>query len=211
MTDLGPLYGLRLRTPRLELRLGSREELLELGRLAKRGVHPRAEMPFGVAWSDRIGQPEFLDDFRAFHEDHLSRWSPDEWTLNLLVWTHGTLVGTQGIDGARFGETRRVHTGSWLGREHQGSGIGTEMRAAVLELAFAGLGASIAASDWLDGNHASRRVSEKLGYVEVGLGSVIPRGDPIVQHKVEVARERWHCPMAVEIEGLDPCRPLFGL
>jgi len=209
--DVTPLYGLRLRTPRLELRLGSRQELVELGRVAERGVHPPREMPFAVAWSDRIGQPDFLDGFLAFHEDHLSRWSHEEWTLNLLVWRHGTLVGTQGMATARFAETHRVHTGSWIGREHHGRGIGTEMRAAVLELAFGGLGASVAASDWLDGNDASRRVSEKLGYVEVGLGSVNPRGDQVVQHQVELARERWRCPVPVEIEGLEPCLPLFGL
>ena len=39
------LHGLRLRTPRLELRLGLREELLDLGRLAERGIHPPDEMP----------------------------------------------------------------------------------------------------------------------------------------------------------------------
>ena len=57
------LYGLRLRTPQLELRLGSHEELLELGRLAERGVHPPDEMPFSIAWTDGIGTPEFLDGF----------------------------------------------------------------------------------------------------------------------------------------------------
>ena len=34
MTDVSPLHDLRLRTPRLELRLGSREDVVELGRLA---------------------------------------------------------------------------------------------------------------------------------------------------------------------------------
>lgn len=209
--DLGPLYRLRLTTPRLTLRLGSLEELHELARLAELGVHPRDEMPFAIAWSDRIGQPDFLDGFLAFHEGQLSGWSPAEWTLNLLVWERDELVGTQGISGLRFAETRTVHTGSWLGKVHQGRGLGSEMRAAVLELAFEGLDAIVAASDWLDGNRASRRVSEKLGYVEVGLGSVMPRGVPVVQHKVELARELWQCPMPVEIEDLEPCLPLFGI
>lgn len=210
MTDLGLLDGLRLLTPRLELRLGTRDELCELAHLAELGVHAPGEMPFAVAWTDRIGQPGFLEGFLAFHEGNISGWSRDEWTLNLLVWERDQLVGTQGISGTRFAETRRVHTGSWLGKAHQGTGIGTEMRAAVLELAFEGLGAAVAASDWLNGNHASRRVSEKLGYVEVGLGSVTPRDVPVVQHKVELARELWPRVVAVEIEGLDPCLPLFG-
>jgi len=49
--DLTPLYDLRLETPRLELRIGSHDELIELGRLADRGIHPADEMPFSVAWS----------------------------------------------------------------------------------------------------------------------------------------------------------------
>ena len=73
------LYGLRFRTPRLELRLGSRDELLELGRLAERGIHRRTKMPFAVAWTDAIGSG-FVDDFLAYHRDTLAGWSPQDWT-----------------------------------------------------------------------------------------------------------------------------------
>ena len=210
MTDLAPLYRLRLLTPRLELRLGTHDELVELGRLAERGVHPPEEMPFAVAWTDRIGEPDFLEGFLAFHEGHLRDWSPDKWELGFLVWEHLELVGTQGVFSQRFAERRRVGTGSWLGRAHQGRGIGTEMRAAVLELAFRGLGATTAESGWLEGNHASRRVSEKLGYVEVAVHTKSPRGVPVAEHEVRVTRERWTSPVEVTIEDLEPCLPLFG-
>ena len=89
--------------------------------------------------------------------------------------------------------------------------LGTEMRAAVLELAFRGLGATRAESSWLEGNEASRRVSEKLGYVEYALGEKSPRGTPVVEHGVEIERAAWRCPIAVEVEGLDPCLALFGV
>lgn len=210
MEDLGPLFRLRLLTPRLELRPGTDEELVELGRLAERGVHPPEEMPFAVAWTDRIGEPDFLEEFVEFHERHLREWSPDEWELHLLVWERGKLVGTQALFAKRFAESRHVGTGSWVGRAHQRRGIGTEMRAAVLELAFRGLGAAETESDWLAGNEASRRVSEKLGYVEVRVGSVSPRGVPVPAHDVRITREAWVCPIEVTIEGLEPCLPLFG-
>jgi RimJ/RimL family protein N-acetyltransferase len=209
--DVSPLYGLRLRTPRLELRLGSHEELVELGRLAERGVHPPEEMPFAIAWSDRIGEPGFVAEFVAWHEGHLESWSPEEWTLNLLVWASDELVGTQGVLAERFAEQPVVNTGSWLGLEHQGRGIGTEMRAAVVELAFRGLGAARAESSWLEGNAASRRGSEKLGYVETGVRTQTPRGEPVADHVVAIEREVWSCPVPVEIEGLEPCLPLFGV
>jgi RimJ/RimL family protein N-acetyltransferase len=204
------LHRIRLRTSRLELRLGSADELLELARLAERGIHPPDEMPFSIAWSDAIGTPGFVDGFLDFHRQALAGWSPERWSLHLLVWADRRLVGTQGLVGDRFAADRRVATGSWLGREHQRQGIGTDMRAAVLELAFAGLGAQSAASAWLDGNEGSRRVSARLGYSEIGTHTESPRGTPVVAHDVELLRADWRCPVAVEIAGLEDCLPLFG-
>jgi hypothetical protein len=54
------LNELRLTTPRLELRLGTQEELVELGRLAQEGIHPPEEMPFAIAWTDRSGDEGFV-------------------------------------------------------------------------------------------------------------------------------------------------------
>lgn len=47
-----PLYGLRLRTPRLELRLPELELLDDLASVAVDGVHPPADMPFTAPWTD---------------------------------------------------------------------------------------------------------------------------------------------------------------
>jgi len=210
LTDVTALFALRLRTPRLELRLGDAAEVAALGELARQGIHPPEEMPFAVAWSDRISLPGFGEEFAAYHRDGLASWSPDAWRLDLLVRENGTLVGTQGLMAERFGAERVVGTGSWLGRAAQGRGLGTEMRAAVLELAFRGLGAVAATSGWLEGNRASARVSEKLGYREVGVSERSPRGVPVPHHDVWLERSDWRSPVAVELTGLEPCLPLFG-
>jgi RimJ/RimL family protein N-acetyltransferase len=65
----------------------------------------------------------------------------------------------QGLGGRDFAVLREVHTGSWLGRRYQGHGIGTQMRAAVLHLAFEGLGAQHAAFGAFEHNAASLGVS----------------------------------------------------
>ena len=210
MIDVTPLFGLRLLTPRLELRLGSEAEIGSLGELAERGIHPTGEMPFAVSWTDRIGAPEFRTEFGAFHRGQLAAWTPEEWHLNLLVWKGGGLVGTQTLLASDFARRREVATGSWVGAAHQGRGIGTEMRAAVLELAFSGLGAVAATSGWLEGNRASARVSEKLGYRETGVGTTSPRGVPVPHHDVRLEHEDWRAPVSVEIVGLEPALPLFG-
>ena len=170
--DVSPLFGLRVRTERLELRLpderGARRALV---RVAEAGVHPPEEMPFQVAWTDGIGKPGFAEAFTGFHLGLREAWTPEAWSLDLGVFADGEPMGCQGIGAERFAETRRVVTGSWLGQRFQGRGYGTEMRAAVLELAFAGLGAQVAVSGHADGNTQSMRVSEKLGYEPSGEGS----------------------------------------
>lgn len=205
--DIAPLFGLRLRTPRLELRLPAREELVALREIALAGVHPPEFMPFTVAWTD---DPE-LSDFLDYHELRRSEWSPESWHLELGVWADDELAGVQTVHGPEFAQTRTVVTGSWLGRRFQGRGIGTEMRTAVLELAFRGLEAEIARSGAIDGNAASLRVSEKLGYRHVGRSTVAPRGEPVGHADVELRRENWRPPYPVEIEGLESALPLFGL
>ena len=204
-----PLYGLRLRTPRLELRLGSRDELVELGQLAREGIHPPAEMPFEVPWTDRSEEPTFVEDFVAYHEETLRRWRPEEWSLNLLAFHHGRPVGSQSVRAEAFGEAREVHTGAWLGLAFQRQGLGTEMRAAVLELAFRGLGAQTATSGSILDNESSKRVSEKLGYTVVGTGKIAPRGKPVSKHDLRLEREEWRCPFDIGLEGVEPCLPLF--
>jgi RimJ/RimL family protein N-acetyltransferase len=208
--NIRPLYGLRLRTPRLELRLGSRDELLELAKVAQSGIHPPEEMPFLVPWTDGSGEPTFVDDFVAFHKAALRDWTPGRWTLNLLTFFQGRPVGSQGMGADAFAEYRVVDTGSWLGQPFQRQGLGTEMRAAVLELALRKLGAVAATSGSIFGNESSKRVSEKLGYRIVGTSTVAPRGEPVTAHDLRLEREDWRCPFDVQLEGAEPCLPLFG-
>ena len=176
-------------------------------------MHPPEEMPFFVAWTDGIGKPGFVEGFVEHHLGLRREWSPGHWWLNLGVFRDGEPLGTQGLDADDYGTTRVVDTGSWLGERHQRQGIGSEMRAAVLALAFDGLGARAATSGWIEGNEGSRRVSERLGYEPDGEEVASPRGVQVRVHKVRLTREAWEArPRApVEIAGLEPCLPLFGL
>jgi RimJ/RimL family protein N-acetyltransferase len=170
-------------------------------------------MPFQVAWTDGIGKPGFVEGFIGFHLGQREAWSPEKWSLELSVWAGGQSLGFQGVSAGRFASTRRVTTGSWLGERFQRRGYGTEMRRAVLALAFSSLGAEIAVSAYADGNRGSMRVSEKLGYAPAGEGWLEPRGVPVRHSRVELTAERWASlpRIPVEITGLDACLPLFGL
>lgn len=90
-----PLYDLRIRTERLELRLPTEDELVELLGLAVSGIHDPAEMPFGFAWTDQESpQPE--PSFMQYHWSRRGTFGPEGWTLDLGVWLEGRqLVGTE--------------------------------------------------------------------------------------------------------------------
>jgi RimJ/RimL family protein N-acetyltransferase len=173
-------------------------------------VHPPEEMPFFTAWTDGIGKPGFVEEFSRFHLTQRTEWRPDKWHLLLGVWAEGELTGTQA---AELTEPRTAETGSWIGLRFQRRGIGTEMRAAMLALLFDGLELETATSGALEGNVASARVSEKLGYESAGEDVASPRGVPVRNRKFRLTRERWQSRERphVEIEGLEPCLPLFGV
>jgi RimJ/RimL family protein N-acetyltransferase len=211
--ELAPLFGLRLRTARLELRLPEDDEIEELARLVERGIHEPEAMPFRTPWTDRAGTPGFVSEFTGFHRSAREAWQPGSWNLLLGVWAGGEPIGVQDVRGPEFATTRVADTGSWLGREHQGQGHGTEMRFAVLELVFRGLGARAATSGAFEDNPASLRVSEKVGYLPDGEAYYEVRGERRRELCMRLTRERWKSldRPPVEIAGLEPCLPLFGL
>ncbi len=206
-----PMYGLRIRSEHLELRLPTDDELLELLDLAKAGIHPPDEMPFGIAWSV-VPSPAFERGFVQHHWLMRGAWTPAVWTLNLIVHRAGRLVGTQTVAATDFAVHRTVDTGSWLGRAFQGQGLGKEMRSAVLGFAFDGLGALVAESSAFLDNAASSGVSRALGYEANGRGALAPQGVSRETQEFRMTLDGWrsrHRP-TVTIEGLEACRDLFG-
>jgi RimJ/RimL family protein N-acetyltransferase len=211
LTDAWPLFRLRLRTDRLVLRLPTDDHLVQLMALAKAGIHPPEDMPFGVAWST-IPSPGFERGFMQYHWSMRGLWSPDKWTLNLVTLFDGDPIGTQGIEAEGFAVHRTVATGSWLGQAFQGRGFGTEMRAAVLGFAFNGLGARVATTQAFLDNGPSNGISRSLGYEPNGFGSLAPQGVARDTLRYRMTLERWRSlprpPLA--IEGLEGCRAMFG-
>ena len=79
----------------------------------------------------------------------------------------------QDVHATDFPLTRTVETGSWLGRDHHGKGIGTLMRQMAISFAFDELDAVACESGYIVGNEASRAVSRKAGYVDNGQRTLV--------------------------------------
>lgn len=208
-----PLYGLSLRTPRLELRPDDDEGLRELVAQAYLGVHDPGDMPFLVPWTDAPA----ADLGRNMLQHHWGRRAalcPQRWNVAFLVRHEGVVIGVQSVGAEDFGIVREVDTGSWLGLAYQGRGLGTEMRAAVLMFAFDHLGARAARSEAFLGNLASHGVSRRLGYAADGTGTVAVRGEPVAEQRLLLTRASFdrHRPQwTLQVGGLTPgCLALLG-
>ncbi|MGY1436426.1 GNAT family N-acetyltransferase [Streptomyces reniochalinae] len=208
-----PLYGLRLTTPRLQLRLPDAPTLTAMAELAAGKVHDENEMPFSVPWTATSPEGRRRGCFQHVLST-IADWREDAWTLSTAVVHDGTVIGRCDLSADAFAVVREASTGSWLGMAHQGRGFGTEMRAALLHLAFAGLGAHSATSTAMADNARSRGVSEKLGYRPDGLTVEAVQGRRRPVHRFRLDRADWeqHKTVPVEMAGLDAaCLALFGL
>lgn len=207
-----PVAGVRLRTPRLELRVPGMDDLGELARLAAEGVHDPVVQPFTAAWTD-VRPDERARSVLRWHWRCWADWQDEAWTLNFVVLHDGEVVGTQALSAKHFAVCAEVSTGSWLGLRYHGRGIGTEMRAAVLELAFTGLGAESALSGAFEDNLGSHGVSRKLGYEQDGIETHAVRGQPMVLRRLRLTRARWESRsrLPVTVTGLAEALPLFGV
>ena len=205
-----PLFDLVVRTPRLELRLPREEEFGSFIELADAGIHDPDTMPFFVPWTD-LEPPLRARETAKWFWSNRANWSPEKWTFTAGVFVDGEPVGMQDVGAEHFRAVRSVETGSWLGRAHQGRGLGREMREAILHLAFAGLDAEEALSGAFEDNAASLATSRAVGYAENGEARGHRRDSSARTVRFRLGREAWEQRRRddIEILGLDRCRDMF--
>jgi RimJ/RimL family protein N-acetyltransferase len=205
-----PLFDLRVRTPRLEIRLPTDPDLYRLNELVDLGVHEQSAMPFTIPWTDTPTPRRHRESLR-FWWSARADWSPESWNFTGAVFVDGTPVGVQDLMAKNFARLRTVETASWLGRQHQGHGLGKEMRAAILHLAFEGLGAIRAISGAFHDNGASLATSKSLGYTGNGDRLMLRRERPDRILDLKLDRVTWTRRDDIEIEGLEACLEMFGV
>jgi RimJ/RimL family protein N-acetyltransferase len=163
LADLWPPFGLRVTCGPLVLRPVRDTDFPAVFEVLHRGVHDADRMPFYVPWTRPSGA-ELERRFLQYHWGNRAALAPDSWQLDLGVWHEGRFVGMQGVTTSDFPVTRTGETGSWLGREFQGQGLGTLMRQAVCVLCLDHLGFDEVTSAAFSDNPASLAVSRKVGY-----------------------------------------------
>jgi RimJ/RimL family protein N-acetyltransferase len=103
----------------------------------------------------------------------------------LLAFDHASnqLIGTGGYHAIDW-KGRIMSTGYWIRTSATGQGFATEIANALLRYAFGALAATRVAIGHADGNNASRRVIDKLGFEKEGIvrGSYFLQGKPTDAH-----------------------------
>ncbi|WP_152346220.1 GNAT family N-acetyltransferase [Brevibacterium sp. CFH 10365] len=196
-----PPLQIRVKTPRLELVGADDEKLAALAPLVREGKV--------------FAEPAPYDDPMSFYESdpdvRVSKWlqsvwrgrgrfGPAEFRLGFAVLVDGQAVGMQDLIAEKFDTCGTVLSFSWLSTDVRGRGLGTEMRSAMLHLAFAGLDAREAGSDAFIDNIGSNRVSEALGYARNGVEWDIRRGEPGLLQRWRLTREAWEAGRRDDIE-----------
>ncbi len=175
-------------------------------------MHEPGQQPLLAPWAE-APPTERAKSTLQFHWRQWAAWRPSDWSLGMVVLRDGVVVGTQGMEARDFAVRREVSTGSWVGLRHHGQGIGTQMRAAILHLAFEGLGAEQATSGAFADNAASLAVSRKLGYADDGIDRQVAGDRVVVTRRFRLNREDWQMRrrIPVQIAGLEACAAEFGL
>jgi RimJ/RimL family protein N-acetyltransferase len=211
--DLWPLFGIVVRTPRVELRAIDQDLAFTLAALAAEGIHDPATMPFTEPWTD-TASPELERSSLRHFWDAWSKVRPEAWNLQLAVLVDGEVQGLQAVHTTNFATVRTFDTGSWVGQRFQGRGIGKEMRAAALHLMFAGFDAREATTSAFADNPASLAVTRSLGYEPNGTELRLQRDRPGELLRFRLTRERWAATRRddIEVTGLtEACLDLLGL
>lgn len=208
-----PPLNVRVDTPRLSL-LGATDELLaRLVPAVRAGVVTEPPWPFDDPSSFYQDSPEREWSWLRSIWRGRSNVSDSFWRLYFVVVVDGEPVGMQDLTGRAFGTFGRVSSFSWLTAATRGRGLGTEMRQAILHLAFEGLGARQAGSDAFADNHASNRISRALGYRHNGTDWDTRRGEPVEVNCYRLTREDWLTRRRddITLAGVTECLPVLGI
>lgn len=135
----------------------------------------------------RIG-PYNLEQERQFFEEVIS----DDEHLNLLVWADGERAGTIGLQPTNppLGSSE---IGLFLAEDAWGRGLGTEAARLVTEHAFADRGHHRVTARVLEGNEASKRIWEKLGFRQEATmtEAAFHDGEYVDMHYFAVLAREW--------------------
>lgn len=212
LETIWPPFALTVRTQDMDLTAVRESDYCELADLARGGVRNDGIQAFLVDWDS--GSPEEIARSIAQYQwGTRANFRTDEWTIEFTVRVSGRIVGVQGVNSTSFLKTRAISTGSWLAREEQGKGYGTRMRSMIVTAFAEHFSTTTFETAYVEDNHASRRVSEKVGYSPNGSRVTVTQdGEAHTEHRMILRADDIRVPDApVNVDGVNAFRQFLGL
>lgn len=219
LEKIWPPFALRIRAGDMVMSPVREADYSELADIAEGGVRKDGVPAFLINW-DSGSAEEIARSIAQYQWSTRANFHVNDWTIEFTVRVAGRAVSVQGISAKDFAATRCISTGSWLALLEQGQGYGTRMRAATVAAFADAFDVETFHSAYFEGNEASRRVSEKLGYSPNGVATRVAQdGHASIEHQVILAASDFNRspdrvergPDRVEIEGAEAVRRFLGL
>lgn len=215
LEEVWPPFALRIRCGSMELSPVREADYPELSVIADGGVRENSRPAFFVNW-DSGTRGQIAQSIAQYQWNTRAALCIEDWTIEFTVRVDGRAVGVQGVSARDFVATRSASTGSWLSLHEQGRGYGTQMRRAALTAFADHFDAEVFHSAYFTSNIASRRVSEKLGYLPDGVKTIVGQGgqggQAVLEHQVILAAANIiPGPDPVEVSGAETMRRFLGL
>jgi RimJ/RimL family protein N-acetyltransferase len=218
LAEVWPPAGIVIRTPDLSMRPIAEPEAAWLAAALPPDIEQNPHLPTYPGLAEPL--PRRVTAMQEYWRNR-GAWTRDAWCLTFGAWlrtdTSGAapvLIGTQTIEGTDFARLRVVDSASLLLTEYRRKGLGKQMRRGVLTLAFGHLGAVAAVSGAWHDNAASLGVSRSLGYEDNGV-DLEAHGETVeVMQRVRLTRQIWEqrgLADGIEVDGIEPALPFFGL
>lgn len=187
-------------------------DLPELATIAGGGVRRDGVQAFLVDW-DSGNDAEITRSLAQYHWNTRATLTVESWTIEFAVRVGGEVIGVQGVSAQQFPLTRTVSTGSWLSKDKQGQGFGTRMRSLVVGAFIREFGTRRFDTGYVEGNLASRRVSEKIGYSPNGTRSIVAQnGTASTENLMVLFSEDYPYSMDdIDVSGAEEVRAFLGL
>ena len=144
---------------------------------------------FNVAkWTARVPFPYGVMDARNFIALCAN---PEDCTLRLCITFRGDLIGVISCEQTHDGIAAEL--GYWLAEPHWGKGFGKEAAQAIAAHAFGQIRHDLLVAGYREGNEASRRILDGLGFEMTGRRQVFSAAAnanvPVI--RMALSRGRW--------------------
>jgi ribosomal-protein-serine acetyltransferase len=118
-------------------------------------------------WLPWVDASRTVEDSKDFIKGALKQFAENN-GFQAAIWYKGELAGEIGYHYLHR-PTRRTEIGYWLGKAYTGQGIMTRATRKLVDYAFSELGLNRVEIRCATGNHKSRTIPERLGFIQEGI------------------------------------------